>query len=85
MSGASSPRRRAAAIAASVSIGLAGVAWAGCGESDEEQAIDEAQQQIEDATEQIDEESQQAIEDAAEQAGDLQEDAEQQLDEATGE
>ena len=76
MSGQSSTRRVTTVITA-VAIGLAGVAWSGCGDDSAEdqanQAVDEAQQAIDDAqegAENVPDEAQDAIDEAQQQAED---------------
>lgn len=73
MFGTSPSRRRAATIAVSASIALAGAAWSGCGDDS-----DEVQDAINDASDQ----AQEAIDDASQQAEDAADEAQQQADEA---
>jgi DNA anti-recombination protein RmuC len=73
--GTSSPRRqRVAAIVASFSIALAGAAWSGCGDDEEEEAVEAVNEALDQAEEQADEIGQQA-EEAADEAGQQAEDA----------
>ena len=83
-------RRRVAAIAASVAIGLSGAAWAGCGddEDDVEDAINEAVEAGQDQAEEIQGEVDEALDDAGVDGEDIEgevEDAQEQAQDAIDE
>ncbi len=67
-----SKARRALAIFGALAIAIPAAGFAGCGEEDAQDAVDDAREQIDEAAE-----------DAQEQADQLQEDIEEQIDEAT--
>lgn len=79
MSTQSSTGRRVTTVFAALAIGLAGVAWTGCGgDSAEDQAgevLDDAQNAIDDAQKNAPGEAQDAIDDAQQQAEDAYDDA----------
>jgi len=81
----SAKRRRGAAIVASLALAAGGVAWAGCGD-DEEEAQDAAQEiedQVNEALEDADlpEETQDAIDDAQDQANEAIDEVNDAIDE----
>jgi hypothetical protein len=71
--------RRFLTGAAVLSIAAAGAAWSGCGESDEEQAVEDAQEQI---NEQLDEASQQFEEETGQSADEAQDALDQAFEDA---
>jgi uncharacterized protein HemX len=85
--------RRAGAIAAALALAIGGVAWSGCGD-DEDEAVDAANQAIEDAQQQAEEtqgevnealensDVEEATQDAEDAANQALEDAQQQAEDA---